>query len=83
MSTTMRLRLCTYTKADRLRLAQHASSCGFVSRSTTEACVRCPVCGQGVIAVRQTIEYKLESWAAALDGAMMAHLDDECAVVAR
>jgi hypothetical protein len=36
-----------------------------------------------VIAVRQTIEYKLESWAAALDGAMMAHLDDECAVVAR
>jgi len=81
MSTTMHL--CTYAKADRLRVAQHASSRGFVSRSNGEGCVRCPVCGQGVVAVRQTIEYKLESWAAALDGAMMAHLDDHCALVTR
>lgn len=77
------LHLNAHTKADRLRVAQHASSRGFFSRSDTEGAVRCPMCGQHVVAIRQIIEYKLETWGAALDGAMMAHLDDDCMVVSR
>lgn len=81
--TTSRLHLNAHTKADRLRVAQHASSRGFFSRSDTEGWVRCPMCGDHIVAIRQIIEYKLETWGAALDGAMMAHLDDECVVVTR
>src|ERR1700754_3813684 len=64
---TLRLHLNAHTKADRLRVAQHASSRGFFSRSDTEGWVRCPMCGDHVVAFRQVIEYKLETWGAALD----------------
>jgi hypothetical protein len=77
------IRLCAATKADRMIAAEFAVKQGSWIRSETEGSVRCPLCGNRVHTVRQYVEYQLELWGTALAGAVLAHLDDTCEVVAR
>jgi hypothetical protein len=75
-------RLNADAKANCLVTAEFATRT-WRRHSNTEGSARCTLCGQRIYTVRRRIESELESWGNALVGAMVAHLEDDCAVSRR
>lgn len=77
----MSIRLDTATKAGREAIARHARRYGYFSTSERHGWVNCPVC-RGRVDVHRDHNPNTspraplyESWARAIDRAMLAHLD--------
>jgi hypothetical protein len=79
-------RSCTRLNADvkaNCRVTVEFATRAWRRHSNTEGSARCTLYGQRVYTVRRRIESELENCGNALVGAMVAHLEDDCALVSR